>query len=54
MVRSPAMAVVKPFRAVRYDEDVAGPLDPLYIGLDIAHAGPGRCDGHACVLAFPA
>src|SRR5918994_1065123 len=29
MVRSPAMAVVKPFRAVRYDEDVAGPLDTL-------------------------
>jgi uncharacterized protein (DUF1015 family) len=29
MVRSAAMAVVKPFRAVRYDEDVAGPLDGL-------------------------
>ena len=29
MVRSPAMAVVKPFRAFRYDEDVAGPLDRL-------------------------
>jgi uncharacterized protein (DUF1015 family) len=29
MVRSPAMAVVKPFRAVRYDEGVAGPLDTL-------------------------
>lgn len=29
MVRSPEMAVVKPFRAVRYDEDVAGPLDSL-------------------------
>jgi uncharacterized protein (DUF1015 family) len=29
MVRSLAMAVVKPFRAVRYDEDVAGPLDTL-------------------------
>jgi uncharacterized protein (DUF1015 family) len=29
MVRSPAMAVVKPFRAYRYDEDVAGPLDGL-------------------------
>src|SRR5918994_5203955 len=29
MVRSPAMAVVKPFRAVRYDEEVAGPLDQL-------------------------
>jgi hypothetical protein len=23
------MAVVKPFRAVRYDEEVAGPLDAL-------------------------
>jgi uncharacterized protein (DUF1015 family) len=29
MVRSPRMAVVKPFRAVRYDEEVAGPLDAL-------------------------
>jgi uncharacterized protein (DUF1015 family) len=29
MVRSPAMAVVKPFRAARYDEDVAGPLENL-------------------------
>jgi uncharacterized protein (DUF1015 family) len=29
MVRSPAMAVVKPFRAVRYDESVAGPLESL-------------------------
>ena len=29
MVRSAAMAVVKPFRAVRYDGDVAGPLDRL-------------------------
>src|SRR5262245_5846445 len=29
MVRSPEMAVVKPFRAVRYDEAVAGPLDRL-------------------------
>jgi uncharacterized protein (DUF1015 family) len=29
MVRSPAMAVVKPFRAYRYDEHVAGPLDTL-------------------------
>jgi uncharacterized protein (DUF1015 family) len=29
MVRSPSMAVVKPFRAVRYDGDVAGPLDRL-------------------------
>jgi uncharacterized protein (DUF1015 family) len=29
MVRSPAMAVVKPFRAARYDESVAGPLDTL-------------------------
>jgi uncharacterized protein (DUF1015 family) len=29
MVRSAAMAVVKPFRAVRYDQDVAGPLDRL-------------------------
>ncbi len=29
MVRSTAMAVVKPFRAVRYDEEVAGPLDRL-------------------------
>ena len=29
MVRSSAMAVVKPFRAFRYDEDVAGPLDRL-------------------------
>ena len=29
MVRSPAMAVVKPFRALRYDEDVAGPLERL-------------------------
>jgi uncharacterized protein (DUF1015 family) len=29
MVRSPAMAVVKPFRAVRYDEGVAGPLERL-------------------------
>jgi uncharacterized protein (DUF1015 family) len=29
MVRSPPMAVVKPFRAVRYDEDVAGPLGAL-------------------------
>jgi uncharacterized protein (DUF1015 family) len=29
MVRSAAMAVVKPFRAVRYDQEVAGPLDRL-------------------------
>jgi uncharacterized protein (DUF1015 family) len=29
MVRSPEMAVVKPFRAVRYDEGVAGPLETL-------------------------
>jgi uncharacterized protein (DUF1015 family) len=29
MVRSPAMAVVKPFRALRYDEGVAGPLERL-------------------------
>jgi uncharacterized protein (DUF1015 family) len=29
MVRSAAMAVVKPFRAVRYDEQVAGPLGSL-------------------------
>ena len=29
MVRSPTMAVVKPFRAFRYDEDVAGPLERL-------------------------
>jgi uncharacterized protein (DUF1015 family) len=29
MVRSAAMAVVKPFRAVRYDEEIAGPLDAL-------------------------
>jgi uncharacterized protein (DUF1015 family) len=29
MVRSPAMAVVEPFRAVRYDEDVTGQLDTL-------------------------
>jgi uncharacterized protein (DUF1015 family) len=29
MVRSAAMAVVKPFRAFRYDENVAGPLDTL-------------------------
>jgi uncharacterized protein (DUF1015 family) len=29
MVRSAAMAVVKPFRAVRYDEEVAGPLEDL-------------------------
>lgn len=29
MVRSPAMAVVKPFRAARYDHRVAGPLDRL-------------------------
>ena len=29
MVRSPAMAVVKPFRAYRYYEAVAGPLDRL-------------------------
>jgi uncharacterized protein (DUF1015 family) len=28
-IRSPAMAVVKPFRAYRYDEAVAGPLDRL-------------------------
>ena len=29
LVRSPAMAVVKPFRALRYDEAVAGPLESL-------------------------
>jgi uncharacterized protein (DUF1015 family) len=29
MVRSPEMAVVKPFRAVHYDENVAGPLATL-------------------------
>ncbi len=29
MVRSPAMAVVKPFRALRYDEAAAGPLETL-------------------------
>lgn len=29
MVRSARMAVVKPFRAVRYDEEVAGPLETL-------------------------
>jgi uncharacterized protein (DUF1015 family) len=29
MVRSLAMAVVKPFRALHYDEDVAGPLESL-------------------------
>jgi len=29
MVRSLAMAVVKPFRAARYNEEVAGPLDEL-------------------------
>ena len=29
MVRSPAMAVVKPFRAARYDAEAAGPLDAL-------------------------
>src|SRR4029453_1740193 len=29
MVRSAQMAVVKPFRAVRYDGNVAGPLDRI-------------------------
>ncbi len=29
MLRSPGMAVVQPFRAVRYDEVTAGPLDSL-------------------------
>jgi uncharacterized protein (DUF1015 family) len=41
MVRSAAMAVVKPFRAVRYEEGVAGPLDrlvaPPYDVIDDSH-----------------